>query len=401
MSNDLTTTELEEVKQIVCDEVDAIADILLEASHAIHKKPELNFEEHFAHETLTGILEDQGLSPQRGAYDLETAFEASVGDEGVCVAVLCEYDALPDIGHACGHNIIGTAGLGAGIAASKVAERLGGTLRILGTPAEEGGGGKVFMADRGAFDNVDAAMMVHPAAGDLVKMNTIAIQRLHVAYEGLAAHAAASPHRGHNALDAAVLGYQNIAALRQHIRPDERIHGIFLESGSKPNIVPEYSSMEWYVRSKNARSLEPLKKRVLSCLEAGAMATSCTMTHDWIEPFYADMIDNETISTLYSANATRVGRSLMEPDNESKVVGSTDMGNVSYIVPSIHPMIGVAPPGVPIHTPDFAHFSRSESGDKAVIDGAKIMAMTVVDLWAQKTNFERAHQEFQQAFETN
>ena len=401
MSNDLTTTELEEVKQIVCDEVDAIADILLEASHAIHKKPELNFEEYFAHETLTGILEDQGLSPQRGAYDLETAFEASVGDEGVCVAVLCEYDALPDIGHACGHNIIGTAGLGAGIAASKVAERLGGTLRILGTPAEEGGGGKVFMADRGAFDNVDAAMMVHPAAGDLVKMNTIAIQRLHVAYEGLAAHAAASPHRGHNALDAAVLGYQNIAALRQHIRPDERIHGIFLESGSKPNVVPEYSSMEWYVRSKNARSLEPLKKRVLSCLEAGAMATSCTMTHDWIEPFYADMIDNETISTLYSANATRVGRSLMEPDNESKVVGSTDMGNVSYIVPSIHPMIGVAPPGVPIHTPDFAHFSRSESGDKAVIDGAKIMAMTVVDLWAQKTNFEKAHQEFQQAFETN
>ena len=401
MSNDLTTTELEEVKQIVCDEVDAIADILLEASHAIHKKPELNFEEHFAHETLTGILEDQGLSPQRGAYDLETAFEASVGDEGVCVAVLCEYDALPDIGHACGHNIIGTAGLGAGIAASKVAGRLGGTLRILGTPAEEGGGGKVFMADRGAFDSVDAAMMVHPAAGDLVKMNTIAIQRLHVAYEGLAAHAAASPHRGHNALDAAVLGYQNIAALRQHIRPDERIHGIFLESGSKPNVVPEHSSMEWYVRSKNARSLEPLKKRVLSCLEAGAMATSCTMTHDWIEPFYADMIDNETISTLYSANATRVGRSLMEPDNESKVVGSTDMGNVSYIVPSIHPMIGVAPPGVPIHTPDFAHFSRSESGDKAVIDGAKIMAMTVVDLWAQKTNFERAHQEFQQAFETN
>ena len=131
------------------------------------------------------------------------------------------------------------------------------------------------------------------------------------------------------------------------------------------------------------------------------MATSCTMTHDWIEPFYADMIDNETISTLYSANATRVGRSLMEPDNESKVVGSTDMGNVSYIVPSIHPMIGVAPPGVPIHTADFAHFSRSESGDKAVIDGAKIMAMTVVDLWAQKTNFEKAHQEFQQAFETN
>ena len=401
MSKELTLEELEDIKQIVCDEVDAISDVLLEASHAIHANPELNFEEHFAHETLTGILDDQGLKPERGAYDLETAFEASVGDEGVCVAVLCEYDALPEIGHACGHNIIGTAGLGAGIAASKVASKLGGSLRILGTPAEEGGGGKVFMAERGAFDNVDAAMMVHPASGDLVKMNTIAIQRLHVAYEGLAAHAAAAPHRGQNALDAAVLGYQNIAALRQHIRPDERIHGIFLESGSKPNIVPEHSSMEWYVRSKNAKSLEPLKKRVLNCLEAGAMATSCTMTHDWIEPYYADMIDNETICTLYSTNASRLGRSLMEPDNENKVVGSTDMGNVSYIVPSIHPMIGVAPRGVPIHTPDFANYARSEAGDKAVIDGAKIMAMTVVDLWGQKTNFERAHLEFQQAFQAS
>jgi metal-dependent amidase/aminoacylase/carboxypeptidase family protein len=232
-------------------------------------------------------------------------------------------------------------------------------------------------------------------------MNTIAIQHLHIAYEGLAAHAAAAPHRGQNALDAAVLGYQNVAALRQHIRPDERIHGIFLESGSKPNIVPEYSSMEWYVRSKNTKSLEPLKKRVLNCLEAGAMATSCSMTHDWIDPYYADMIDNETICTLYSSNASRVGRSLVEPDSENKVVGSTDMGNVSYIVPSIHPMIGVAPHGVPIHTPDFAHYARSETGDKAVIDGAKIMAMTIVDLWGKKTNFQKAHLDFQKAIETS
>ena len=295
MPAEISIEEINEIKKIVCDEVDRLADTLISASHAIHEKPELNFEEFFAHETLTGILEDEGLSPDRGAYDLETAFEANVGNEGDTVAVLCEYDALPEIGHACGHNIIATAGLGAGIAAATVAERMGGSLRILGTPAEEGGGGKVFMADRGAFENVNAAMMIHPASGDLVRMNTISIQRLHVAYQGKAAHAAAAPHRGQNALDAAVLGYQNIAALRQHIKPDERIHGIFLESGAKPNIVPDHSSMEWYVRSRNAKSLEPLKKRVLNCLEAGALASSCAMSHDWIEPYYADMVDNETM----------------------------------------------------------------------------------------------------------
>ena len=391
---EMSNKEVDEIKQLVCDEVDRIADTLLSASHAIHEKPELNFEEHFAHEVLTGILEDEGLNPTRGAYDLETAFEASVGDKGSTIAVLCEYDALTDIGHACGHNIIATAGLGAGLAAATVAERMGGALRILGTPAEEGGGGKVFMADRGAFKDVDAAMMVHPAAGDLVRMNTIAIQRLHVAYQGKAAHAAAAPHRGHNALDAAVLGYQNVAALRQHIKPDERIHGIFVESGVKPNIVPERSSMEWYVRSKNAKSLDPLKKRVLNCLEAGAQATSCSMSHDWIDPYYADMVDNETICTLYSANASNIGRVLLEPDAEQKVVGSTDMGNISYLVPSIHPMIAVAPYGTPIHTPEFAIHAKSESGDKAVIDGAKIMAMTIVDLWANRTTMDAAQSEF-------
>lgn len=394
MGNGMDQKEIAEIKELVCDEVDARSSMLIEASHAIHENPELNFEEHFAHELLTGILEDEGLSPTRKAYDLDTAFEANIEGAGPTVAVLCEYDALPDIGHACGHNIIATAGLGAGLAAATVAKKMGGSLRILGTPAEEGGGGKVFMGDRGAFESVDAALMVHPASGDLVRMNTIAIHRLQVEYEGQAAHAAASPHRGKNALDAAVLGYQNIAALRQHIRPDERIHGIFTDGGRKPNIVPEYSSMEWYVRSKDMRTLEPLKKRVLSCLEAGAMASSCTMSHSWVDPYYADMVDNETICTLYAANAHRVGRDPIEPDSENKVVGSTDMGNVSYLVPSIHPMIGVAPYGVPIHTPDFANHARSESGDSGVIDGAKILAMTIVDLWANNGSMEIAQQEF-------
>ncbi len=397
MGNETSQKEIDAIKDLVCEEVDARSSMLIEASHAIHENPELNFEEHFAHELLTGILEDEGLSPERNAYDLDTAFEASVGSTGPAVAVLCEYDALPDIGHACGHNIIATAGLGAGLAAATVAERMGGSLRILGTPAEEGGGGKVFMGDRGAFESVDAALMVHPASGDLVRMNTIAIHRLQVEYEGQAAHAAASPHRGRNALDAAVLGYQNVAALRQHIRTDERIHGIFTDGGKKPNIVPEHSSMEWYVRSKNVKTLEPLKKRVLNCLEAGAMASSCTMTHTWVDPYYADMIDNETICTLYTANAQRLGRNPLAPDSENKVVGSTDMGNVSYLVPSIHPMIAVAPFGVPIHTPEFAAHARSETGDRGVIDGAKILAMTIVDLWAEGGNLASAQQEFETA----
>ena len=198
--------------------------------------------------------------------------------------MLCEYDALPAIGHACGHNVIATAGLGAGLAAAAVAEQAGGTLRIMGTPAEEGGGGKIEMARRGAFDDVDAAMMVHPADADLIAMDTIAFQQLHVQYHGKAAHAAAAPWDGRNALDAAVLGYMNVAALRQHIRPTERIHGIFTKGGDKANIVPAETAMEWIVRSATIESLQPLKQRVLTCLESAATACACTIDHRVARP---------------------------------------------------------------------------------------------------------------------
>jgi len=208
------------LKQAVCDRVDELADTLLDASHRIHANPELNFEEHFAHELLTDVLEREGVPPARHAFDLATAFDAEAGSTGPTIAVLCEYDALPSIGHACGHNIIATAGLGAGLAAAFVAEAAGGRVRIMGTPAEEGGGGKVIMARHGAFMNVDAAMMVHPADVDLLRMDCIAIQGLLVEYHGKAAHASAAPWEGRNALDAAVLGYMNVAAMRQHIRPN-------------------------------------------------------------------------------------------------------------------------------------------------------------------------------------
>jgi amidohydrolase len=375
--------DVDALKHRVVENVDALADVLVDASHRIHDRPELGYEEHFAHELLTSLVERQGLVVTRGAYGLDTAFEAVAGADGPVIAICCEYDALPGVGHACGHNIIATAGLGAGLAAAAVAAEAGGRVAILGTPAEEGGGGKVRMADRGAFDGVAAAMMVHPAHADLPEMRTLAIQQLWVTYRGEAAHAAAFPHKGRNALDAAVLGYINVAALRQHIRPDERVHGIFTEAGDQANVVPDHTAARWYVRSPDLAGLEALKPRVLRCLEAGAAAAACEMTIDWRQPVYADLVTNRPLLDLYRTNAAAVGRALADGPGAPEVVGSTDMGNVSYLVPSIHPMIQVSPPDVSIHSHEFARWAAAPEGDRAVLDGAKAMAMTVVDLWAR------------------
>jgi amidohydrolase len=377
--------------------VDDWAQVLLEASHRIHANPELGFEEHKAHDILTAVLEDAGLEVTRGAYGLPTAFAARAGGPGPTIAVLCEYDALPGIGHACGHNIIGTAGVGAGIAAATLAAELGGTVLVLGTPAEEGGGGKIVMAQRGAFEGVDAALMVHPAGVDLARFGAIAVQQLEVTYHGRAAHAAAAPQAGRNALDAAVLGYVNVAALRQHIRPDERIHGIFTEAGQAANVVPERAAATWMVRSPTVRGLEKLKARVLACLEAGASAAGCTMDHHWLEPAFADMVDNGPMIERYEANLARCGRTLLDPSDLSSIVGSTDMGNVSHVVASIHPMIAVSPPNVAIHTQDFVRYAGGPEGDRAVIDGAKAMAATVVDLWAEPGALDEVQAAFAEA----
>jgi amidohydrolase len=306
-----------------------------------------------------------------------------VGDSGLNVAVLCEYDALPGIGHACGHNVIAAAGLGAGLALAGVANDAGGRLTLMGTPAEEGGGGKVEMARAGAFDGIAAAMMIHPADRDLARMNAIAIQQLIVRYYGQAAHAAVSPHLGRNALDAAVLGYMNVAAMRQHIRPTERVHGIFTKAGEKPNIVPRESEMNWYVRSDTIETLQPLKQRVAACLEASATATDCRAELQWEINAYADIVDNVPLLDAYAANSTDIGRPLTSAMLPGTGGGSTDMGNVSYLTPTIHPMLQVAPRGVSLHSPQFAEYTASSVADKAVLDGAKIMAMTVIDLWTK------------------
>jgi len=355
---------------------------LLDISHELHANPELCYEEYVAHEVLTNALADAGLDVERGAFGLDTAFRAVVsGGDGPTVAICCEYDALPQIGHACGHNIIAAAGLGAGLAAAQVAEQLGGTVVILGTPAEEGGGGKILMIERGAFDGVDAAMMVHPADADLDSFHAIAVHELHCEFHGEAAHAAAAPHRGRNALDAAVSAYVNVAMLRQHIESNERIHGIFTHGGDKPNVVPHRSSMAWYVRSGTAESLRELEPRFVDCLVAGATATGCTVDHEWVSAPYEDLVVVPSLAERYAANAATRGRHVESWTGRMDLMGSTDMGNVSHVVPSIHPMIAVAPPGVAIHTQAFAEHTAAPAGDRAVIDGAVILARTVVDLW--------------------
>ncbi len=362
-------------------EVDRLAPTLLDVSHRIWDHPELCFEEHHAHDLLCDVLEQHGVTPTRHAFGLDTAFVAEAGTSGPIIAVCCEYDALPDIGHACGHNIIAAAGLGAGLAAAAVADELGGRVRILGCPAEEGGGGKVFMIRAGAFDGVDAAMMIHPADHDLATMTTLAIQGLEVRYEGDASHAASAPELGRNALDAAVLGYMNVAALRQHIAVDERVHGIFTEAGEQPNIVPRSAAAQWYVRSGSVERLAALKARVARCLVAGADAAGCAVELHWVDPPYADMRDSTELLDRYLVHAAALGRVVPDDADAPQVVGSTDMGDVSHLVPSIHPMLAVAPPGVSIHTPEFAAHARSEAGDRAVLDGARAMAATVADCW--------------------
>lgn len=372
------------IKERVRAHIESIAPVLIETSHAIHSRPELNFEEVFASETLVRASGSMGFPVELGLHESITGFGGDIGD-GPTVCIMSEYDALPGIGHGCGHNVIAAAGLGAAIGLSVVAGECGGRVRYLGTPAEEGGGGKIVMARNGALEGVDVAMMVHSADADLTTIDAIALQQLVVDYHGRESHAAAAPQMGRNALDAAVLGYMGVAALRQHILPTERVHGIFTKAGDKPNIVPREASMEWYVRSDTITSLAELKDRVLSALSAGAHACGCTMDHSWVGHPYADMVTNEHLSAAYALNASMTGRQVRDPRaGGHRVVGSTDMGNISHLVPSIHPMIACAPHGTAIHTAAFTGHAASAQADRAVIDGAISMALTGVDFWVSE-----------------
>jgi amidohydrolase len=358
--------------------VDADRDALLELSARIHAHPELCYAEHQASAWLADYLESRGLTVERGAYGLPTAFAARVGSGRPQVAVLCEYDALPGIGHACGHNVIAAAGAGAGVALAAVLAETGGSVVVLGTPAEEGGGGKIRLVQEGAFADVEAAMMVHPASADLIQMDVLAVSAVEVEYRGRAAHASAAPHRGINALDGLVTAYQAIAQLRQHIRPTERIHGIITDGGQAPNIVPERAAGLFFVRAPTERRLAQLKARVEGCFHAGALASGADYETRTIGDDYSDMWTNRALAAAYEANLGALGRQVGAIGEH--VSGSTDMGNVSKVVPSIHPMIAIAPPHAALHTEEFARWAASEEGARGVLDGAKLLAMTAIDV---------------------
>ncbi|RIK11232.1 MAG: amidohydrolase [Acidobacteria bacterium] len=372
-----------------------LAPLLVEVSHEIHANPELGYEEHKAAALLARVMEEHGLEVQRGVADLETAFTASAGVGSPHIALCAEYDALPGIGHACGHNIIAAAALGAGIALSERASALGFRVSIVGTPAEEGGAGKAVLAEAGIFDGVDAAMMVHPAPIDITEPPMLAVAQYRITYRGRTSHASAAPELGINALDAMHIAYTAISCLRQQTAPTDRIHGVINRGGDVPNVIPEKTRATYYVRSKTASELKTLAKRVEACFEAGAIATGCELEIDSDPNVYHEVIHNMAIANAFRANLEALGRvplprNLVDP----KHAGSTDMGNLSYLVPSIHPMIGINSLPAVNHQPEFAQHCVSEAGDKAVVDGATALAWTTLDLALDTSLMNAAADEF-------
>jgi amidohydrolase len=386
-----------DLKSSVARAIDRMSDRLLAVSHEIHAHPELAFEERHAAALLTRALDEAGLAPRRGAYGLETAFEAEItgARPGRRIALLAEYDALPGIGHACGHNLIATAALGATLALAEVRGGLNGAVRLLGTPAEEKGGGKELMARAGAFAGVDAAMMIHPSGINLATMPCICVAEVRVQYHGKSAHASAMPHKGVNALDGLLLAYQAISNLRQHIQATERIHGIVTDGGLAPNIVPDFAAGNFYVRAANAADLAALKPRVQACFDAGATGSGCTLDVLWGEVDYLDLNTSWPLAASFQKNAESLGRQFFPMEKlPAGSSGSTDMGNVSHRVPSIHPMLACAPPNVVIHNPEFARWARSELGDAAALDGAKSLAMTAIDYLQEPSLQEECRRAF-------
>ncbi|HEX2153287.1 MAG TPA: M20 family metallopeptidase [Acidimicrobiia bacterium] len=370
-----------DTKEQVQRRVDEAGEELREISRWMYENPEIAYQERAGSARLVQFLTESGFEVEYPAYGLETAFAARLGSRGPQVVVCAEYDALPGVGHACGHNIIATAALGAGRGLAPFIDDLGIRLTILGTPAEENYGGKVDLIDAGAFEGVAAAMMIHPSPTDVVDPRVIAVAHLDVHFHGKAAHASAYPQLGINALDAAVQAYVNVSTLRQHVYPTDKMHGIIAEGGDAPNIVPEYTRSSWYVRAENRRRLEELLPKVRACFEAAATATGCKLDIEEIGHIYDDLVSNPLLVELYAANSATLGRSLLRgtdlPPSQS---GSTDMGNVSKLVPTIHPMLGIDSLPAVNHQKEFAAHTVTPQGDQAIFDGAVSMAWTIIDL---------------------
>ncbi|NQV06964.1 M20 family metallopeptidase [bacterium] len=350
-------------------------------SRWMYENPEIAYEEFKTSAHLVEYLGGHGFDVEYPAYGLETAFAARAGTAGPEVIICAEYDALPSVGHACGHNVIATAALGAGTALAQMADDLGIRVTVLGTPAEEKIGGKVDLINAGAFANAAAAMMIHPSPEDTVDPGVLAVAHLEVEFHGKDAHAAGAPWEGRNALDAFVQLYVNVSTFRQHMLATDKIHGIITRGGDAPNIIPSYTKSEWYVRASTKERMDTLMGRFSDFLQAAAQATGCTFTLAHQGHEYVDLISDPVMVDLFAANSNALGRPMQRgADRPPGAAGSTDMGNVSYVVPTIHPMVAMETGGAVNHQPEFAATTITPTGDSAMRDGALAMAWTVIDL---------------------
>jgi amidohydrolase len=383
-----------ELKQCVSAEIDARRDELIQLSTTIHANPELAFKEFKSAALLCDALERHGLKVERGSGGLETAFRAEAGGKraGATIALLAEYDALPEIGHACGHNIIGTAAIGAGIALQALAKDLPGRVLVLGTPAEEGGGGKIILLKNGAFAGVDASMMVHPAARTMVTRGSLATERLTLEFFGKASHAASAPEDGINALEALLAAFHNLNALRLHLKADARIHGIITHGGVAINIIPEYAAAKFSIRAATRAYVGEISRRVVQCAEAGALATGAQFKYT-LDDGLAEIIPNRAIARAFAENWRAIGVEVHEPRPNERM-GSTDMGDVSHALPALHPYIAIVPDGTPGHSVEMRAAAIAPEGHAGLLNAAKGLAMTTIDLLCDPELMRQAKDEF-------
>jgi amidohydrolase len=385
------------VKRAVIEAVDALAEPLEGLSHRIHAHPELCFQEENAHAWLTEFLAERRAHVEHGVGGLPTAFRATIpgSGPGPTIAILAEYDALPGIGHACGHNVIATAGAGAGAALATALGTLpfAGRIQVIGTPAEEGGAGKVRLLEAGVFRDVDAAMMVHGRSGTRVWRPTLGIIEVKVEFSGRAAHASSWPWRGVNALNAVIQLFVALDAMRQQLRPDARVHGVITKGGDRPNIIPELTSAEFFLRATDTAYCRELLRRFQAAAEGAATATGCRVAVTVDPTVHEPMKPNATMSRLFGANLDLIGFP-EEPEEEEAGYGSTDCGNVSQALPTIHPYVRISPDGVPGHSREFAEWARSPMARRGMVAGAKALALTALDLLASPESLAQARADF-------
>jgi amidohydrolase len=385
--------DIGKLKKAIIEDIDSRVVQLGEISNRLHDNPETAMKEHLASDMLKKFLQDNGFKVETAICDMPTAFRAVYGQGRPVIGFLAEYDALPKLGHACGHNLIATASVAAGVASKLIADKVGGTIVVYGTPGEEGDAGKAQMVEKGAFTDLDAAMITHPGGGNQVVEGALACQTIDVEFFGKAAHAAANPDAGINALEAMVLSFNNIDALRQHIKPTARIHGIITDGGEAPNIVPAHTTGSFIVRAADDEYLDVLKEKVLNCFIGAGTATGAKLKYKWADVRYSAMRNNMAMARLFQTNMQALGHMIPLGDTSGSN-GSTDVGNVSSLVPAIQPYAGIAPAGVLIHSTDFEKVTGTKEALSVMLKAAKAMAMTAADLIAEPDNLRTVRDEF-------